>query len=59
MSIGSKLQALVDGQCISSSAANDLNPDQQAKIEQLTMSQIYAIIEAREKIGAIHTAEFI
>jgi hypothetical protein len=59
MSIGPKLQALVDGDCIKENKANDLDSQQKDAIEALNMSQIYAIIEAREKVGPITTAEFI
>jgi hypothetical protein len=51
--MGEKLQALVDGACISHSFAEGLTSTQKAAIEALEWSYIWALREVRERVGAI------
>jgi hypothetical protein len=59
MPLGAKLQSLVEHECIDLTAANELSDEKKAAIENLLMSQINAIIEVRQTVGEIKTANFI
>ena len=57
--MGEKLQALVDGDCVPSSFANTLTVTQKEAIEELDWSKIWAMREAREKVGAVQGSSMI
>lgn len=57
--IGAKLQALVDAECISSHAAAALPETQKTAIENLAPSQIDTLIDVRRLVGAVTNSNFI
>ena len=57
--MGPKLQALINGNCISSQRAEELGPTQKAAIEDLTQTQIEVLIQVQAAVGAVPNGQMI
>ena len=59
MEYSSNLQALIDGNCISTERADELTQSQTAAIENLTQSQIETLIEVQAAVGPVFNGKMI
>ena len=57
--MGPNLQALINGNCISSGEAAKLSSTQKDAIENLTQAQIEACIQVREAVGPVYNSFMI
>lgn len=59
MPYGPKLQALIEGNCISTGRADGLTPTQKDAIENLSQAQIETLIQVQAAVGPVFNGDMI